>query len=212
MKITNIILVDDHPAIAYGTKTILEQNLNYRVVEILTDVSQVTDALLHHHPQIVMVDMNMPIMNGRELTSLIKSVAPRTQVIIFSGFDLMPMWNQLNRVGVSGILSKNATPQQIMRMVASVLDGETIIPIAMMQHLVFDGYSANLLQTVELTERELKIMHMIFNGMSNRQISEELIVSTRSAENYIARIYSKLGVKSRSEAIEEYRSRYLGMN
>jgi two-component system competent response regulator ComA len=203
-----IIIVDDHPAIAYGTKMILEQNSDYQVVDVISDVAHVPDAILHYHPQLMLIDMHMPGMNGRELAKVIKTISPRTQVVIFSGFDLTPMWNQLNQVGVSGIMSKNATPRQIMRMVEAILEGETVIPISLMKNLVYNQQVTELLQTIELSAREMVIMNMVCDGFTNQQIAKHLIVSTRSAENYISKIYEKLGVRTRLEAIETYRTRY----
>lgn len=208
MSVIKMIIVDDHPAIAYGTKAILEQNLNYQVVDIINSVDLVADSVILHYPQIMFVDMNLPGMNGRELTMMIKKISPRTNVIMFSGFDLIPMWNQLIQAGVSGMLSKNASPEQIMRMIGAVLDGETVIPINILNQLVFNENPTEILQTVELTEREQQIMTMISDGLSNAQIGKTLIVSTRTAENYISKIYEKLAVKTRLEAIEAYRARY----
>ena len=208
MSIIKIMIVDDHPAIAYGTKMILEQNLNYQVVDIISSVSKVTDAVLLHQPKIMFIDMNMPEMNGRELSTLIKSVAPWTNIIMFSGFDLIPMWNQLVRAGVSGILSKNASPEQIMRMVGAILNGETVVPLSMIHQLIYNENASEMIQNIELSDREQNIMRMICDGFSNQQIGKTLMVSTRTAENYISKTYEKLGVKSRIDAIEAFRLRY----
>jgi DNA-binding NarL/FixJ family response regulator len=208
MAITKIIIVDDHPAISYGTKIIIEQNLNYQVVDVIHAVNEVVDSVMRHHPQIMFVDMHMPQMNGRELTTLIKQISPRTHVVIFSGYDLIPMWNQLIQAGVSGIMSKNATPDQILRMIASIVAGETVIPVTLLNRLVYNDNASQLLQTIELTEREQSIMQMVCDGMSNQSLSQQLIVSTRTVENYLSRIYQKMGVRTRSEAIEAFKSRY----
>jgi two-component system competent response regulator ComA len=208
MSPVNIIIIDDHPAFAVGTKHILEQDADFKVVEIIHNSTKVIESILIHKPHVVLIDLNMPELSGKEVAKQIKTVLPNTQVIIFSGFDLVPMWNTLMQVGVSGILSKNCTPEQLHRMIGAVLSGDTIIPIQMLNRLVYNEDPNLLLQTVLLTDREQQIMELICAGENNQKIAAKLIVSTRSAENYIARIYEKLGVRTRAEAIDAYRSQY----
>ncbi len=208
MSAIRIIIIDDHPAIAVGTKHILEQDAQLKVVDIVHHPAQVLQSVLMHKPHIVLIDLNMPEVSGKELARQVKTALPGTQVIIFSGFDLVPMWNTLIQVGVSGILSKNCLPEQMHRMIGAVLNGDTVIPIQLLNRLVYNEDPHTLLQTVLLSEREQQIMQLICNGENNQQIAANLIVSTRSAENYIARIYEKLGVRTRAEAVEAYRAQY----
>jgi two-component system competent response regulator ComA len=208
MSIVKMIIVDDHPAIAYGTKMIIEQNLHYQVVEVIHSVHHVAEAVLAHRPQIMFIDMQLPDMNGRELTGLIKNISPRTQVVMFSGFELFPMWNQLMSAGVSGILSKSASPEQIMRMINALLSGETVIPLTLLNHLIYNENPKQLLQSIELSTKEQSIMTMVCNGMSNQQMADQISVTSRTIENYLSKIYEKLGVRTRVEAIEAFKTRY----
>lgn len=204
-ELIKVLLIEDHPAMGYGTKVILEQDPNIQVVGVAETGGKGLEMVEQYQPMIIFLDYFLPDTTGKELVTIIKEQFPHIHIVVFTGYDYMPFFHELIKIGVSGMMMKSATPKQLMRMIESIIDGETVIPLTLFWNIQLSECQR---QTdhweMELSEREKKILHMLTKGYTNTQIAHELGVSTRSVEYYLSRIYEKLNVSSRTEAVEKY--------
>jgi two-component system competent response regulator ComA len=194
-----ILIVDDHPMLSFGTKMIVEQIEHVTVVGIAETGAKGLRYAAEFTPDLVLLDYNLPDLNGSELTKQIKEQYETMHVVIFSGSDLKHMYNRLLDLNISGIIAKNSNDEQIKNMVRSIMAGQTVIPLELFNQLQLSDldYKGQL-----LTEQELLIMSMIVNGSTQEQIAETIFTSKRSVDNYSKRIYEKLGANGRLQAIQ----------
>jgi len=207
MNSFHVLIVDDHPALGYGTKMIVEQVEFATVVGIAQSGDACMELTRKHQPHLIFLDYNLPDIAGYDLAAQIRNEFPLIHIVIFTGVDYMPMLNELLELKVSGVLSKEATDDQIRNMVAAVASGQTVIPIALFHQFRLQKKG---IQPQLLTDEEVWIMTQIVKGTTNEQIAEEIHMSKRSVDNYVRKIYEKLGVTSRPQAVEkfiEYRQR-----
>ncbi|WNF38345.1 response regulator transcription factor [Bacillaceae bacterium IKA-2] len=201
-----VLLVEDHPAMGYGTKTILEQMPNIEVVGIAESGEKGIEMVEQYQPEIIFLDMNLPDKSGKEVAKIIKEKHPKKHIIIFTGYDYRPYVNDLIGIGVSGLMMKSATPKQLLRMIDCVIDGETVIPLTLFRHMqINESAEQKIVEGMKMmTKREKKVLSMIAKGNTNKGIAEEIDMSVRSIEYCITSIYEKLEVNSRAKAIEKY--------
>lgn len=205
-ELVKVLIVEDHPAMGYGTKTILEQMPNIEVVGIAESGIKGVDMVAQYQPEIIFLDMNLPDKSGKEVAKIIKEKYPKKHIIIFTAYNYVPYVNDLINIGVSGVMLKSATPKQLLRMIDSIMDGETVIPLSLFRHM---QTNESAVQGIEegmkmMTKREEKVLSMIAKGYINKKIAEEIDMSMRSVEYCITSIYEKLGVDSRAQAIKKY--------
>lgn len=203
---TSILIIDDHPAIAQGTKSLLEQSstMNVKVIEVANSGTKGLELVEKHNPHIVLLDLNIPDIKGAEIARIVKRSSPKIHIIIFTGYDYVPYLNSLIEIGVSAIISKSATPQQMRRIIEAVMDGETILPLSIYHQMRFKGSNDPVIRNLDtITQKEKHILLLVANGSTNEAIASELNVTRRTVENYLRIIYDKLGVNSRAEAVSK---------
>jgi two-component system competent response regulator ComA len=205
-KNVSVLIVDDHPAMAYGTKMLLEDIPGVRVCGIAGSGERGLELAARERPEIVFLDYNLPDVTGAEAAAELKRLLPETHIVIFSGFDLVPMYNSLLSLEISGVISKDAGEEQLKNMVRCLLEGQTALPIALFRQLSLQGEAKDQgdSKRIPLTEEEMHIMELIAQGATNEQIADDIHMSKRSVDNYVRKIYDKFGVKSRAQAIERY--------
>lgn len=201
------IIVDDHPVMLEALKTIMLSVGNIDIVATAGNGEACLRECGIHKPDLVFLDYNLPDLLGSEVARRIVQIRSSTHIVIFTGVDVMPFYNELLDIGVSGIMSKADEPSTIADMIRSILDNRTIIPISVYHQLRMQ----NSLQVPgpELTEDETEILKLIIKGETLEEIAVRIHVSKRSVDNYLRRAYEKLGARTRSQAIERFiRSRY----
>lgn len=202
----NILIVDDHPAVGEGTKAIIEQEEDMEA-NIINNIDNVSDIMKKEKYDIYLVDLYMPKVNGIELTKMILQVDPDAIIIIYTGFDLVSHYNLLIEAGVAGFISKTATPEQLITAIRCALREEVVIPLQLLKQLrrVDTAPSTNEglqnLGNITLSNKEQKILDGIARGLTNKALATELHLSQRTIEYNLTRIFSKLGVGSRTEAL-----------
>jgi two-component system competent response regulator ComA len=200
-----VLIIEDHPTMGYGTKMVLEQDENVNVVGIAENGAKGIEMINTLCPSIVFLDLNLPDNNGLEIAKMIRKLNPKIHVVIFTGYDFLPFFNRLIEAGVSGIISKNALPRQVIRMLQCIIDGETVLPLSIFRQIQLHSNENDENQwNGALSEKEKNIVLMVAKGHTNAQIANEIYMSVRSVENYLTKIYEKLGVKSRVEAVEKF--------
>ncbi|MCY9593143.1 DNA-binding response regulator [Paenibacillus chitinolyticus] len=200
-KIQHILIVDDHPAMAYGTKFILEQEENIQVVGVATTGEMGVEMMVELNPSIIFLDFHLPDLTGMEVAVKMRELNKDVQIVIFTGIDYMPILNNLLELGVCGIMSKDSSEDQIRNMMRALKEGQSVIPISLLHQMRLSHPDDDL---SSLTDEEINIMNQIVKGATNEQIADEIHMSKRSVDNYVRKIYDKFGVKSRAQAIEKF--------
>jgi two-component system, NarL family, competent response regulator ComA len=153
-------------------------------------------------PDIVFLDFNLPDQYGDELAKLIKAEHPEIHLVIFTGIDIAHLYNHLIGIEVSAIISKESSATLIKSLITILLENYTMLPIPTFHKMRI--LSSGAQPTDLLDADEIVIMSMIVNGSTNEQIAEVIRMSKRTIDNYIRKIYEKLGVKSRVQAVIKF--------
>lgn len=205
-----ILLVDDHPSVGEGTKNMIEQDPDMQVTVLMSAI-EALGLVEQEGFDVMLFDLNMPIISGIELTKRIMKVRPESRILIYTGYEISPNFNILVESGVSGVVSKTATREQLLNAIRCVLRDEAVIPVSLLRQLrrreirLNQGREEKSMEEVSINEREQEILQEVSSGSSNKDIASRLLMSQRTVEYNLTRIFEKLNVRSRSEAIVEAR-------
>lgn len=203
-----ILLVDDHPSVGEGTKSMIEQEDDMEV-NVVTSSMKALEVLKSQTFDLLMFDLNMPVINGLELTRRVMAIDQDTPIIIYTGYDITSHFNILVEVRVSGFISKTASREQLITAIRCALRGEAVIPVSLLHQLrrndarVDASGNEESLKGISIHEKEQAILQEVSRGKGNREIADILLMSQRTVEYNLTRIFGKLNVRSRSEAIFE---------
>lgn len=206
LDMINVLIVDDHPSVGHGTKTIIETETDIKA-RVVTVVNEAMEIIKNDNFEIYLIDLYMPEINGIELTKMILKVDPEARVLIYSGFDLIAHYNFLIEAGVAGLISKTATKEQLITAIRCAMRDEAVIPLQLLTQLrrINTEPSSNEgkqnLGDIALSSKEQQILDGIANGLTNKAIAIDLRMSQRTIEYHLTKIFSKLRVSSRTEAL-----------
>ena len=203
-----ILIADDHELMRSGLRAMLESQEDMEVVGEAEDGAQAVDEAVRLHPDIAIMDIRMPRLDGIEATRRLMAqgdAAPK--VLVLTTFDLDEYVYEALRAGAGGFMLKDAPPGQLAEAVRTVAAGEALLAPAVTKRLVEKFVQRPPSDTArrerfdELTDRELDVLRLITRGMSNAEIGEELYLSEATVKTHITRILSKLGVRDRVQAV-----------
>lgn len=201
-----ILLVDDHPSVGEGTRTMIEQESDMKVTVVLS-APEALDISCSEPFDLILCDLIMPGISGLELTKRLIQHDPERKIIIYSGYEIGTHFNLLVESGVSGFISKTSSREQLHHSIRCALRGEAVIPISLLKQLrrneVAISKSEVCMKDVSINEREIQLLHEVATGISNKELAVKLHVSQRNVEYQLTKIFEKLNVRSRSEAIKE---------
>lgn len=202
-----VLLADDQSILADGIKSVLSSCSDLEVVGIASDGFEALKMVDSCDPDVVLMDIRMPNMNGVIATQEIKRRRPDIKVLILTTFDDSDyILNAINN-GASGYLLKDTSSAALIDAIKNAYEGDTILPakiarrIADAARMVSSDREIRLKRAFGLSEREVEIAIMIYEGFTNKQIASALKLTDGTARNYISSIYEKMGVSSRSEAV-----------
>lgn len=207
-----LLIVDDHPVFRFGLRALLESEGEFEVVAEASSGNQAVGLAQEHKPDVVLMDITMPEMNGIEATRRILDRNPETGILIVTMVDDASIFAAL-RAGARGYLLKGAEGEETLRAIRAVARGEMILsePIAERVQQFFSGTPEQALSSFpELTPREQEVLSLIAKGLTNNAIASRLGLSPKTVRNQVSEIYSKLGVSDRAEAIVRAREAGLG--
>ncbi len=205
MKNIRVILADDHTVFRQGLKSLLSLEEDIKVVSEAANGKEAIDYAKQMHPDIIIMDINMPILNGLEATKKIKEELPKTKIIILtSQGDDKSIFN-LIEAGAEGYLLKDVAAENLVSAIRDVQQGKSILHPEVTQKLLTrfvkkDDPSKSKPQDL-LTDREVEVLKALAKGYTNQQIAEELYISQRTVQNHLHNIYNKLGINGRTEAV-----------
>ncbi len=207
-----VLIVDDQAILADGIRSVLASSDDLEVVGIAQDGFQALQEVEQKKPDVVLMDIRMPNMDGVIATQQIKKRSPETKVLILTTFDDSDYILNAINYGASGYLLKDVSASALIDAVKNAYAGDTILPtkiarrIADAARLVSTDREIKLKRRFGLSEREVGVAVMIYEGFTNKQIASALKLSDGTARNYISTIYEKLGASSRAEAVSKMKA------
>ncbi|MCD8306799.1 MAG: response regulator transcription factor [Clostridia bacterium] len=207
-----VMLVDDQMLLAEGIKAVLKTSPDLEVISIAADGEQALAMCADNRPDVVLMDIRMPNMNGVVATKKIKEFDNTIKVLILTTFDDSDYILSAINNGASGYLLKDVGAQALIDSIKNAYAGDTILPSKIAKKItdaaamVASDREYRLRNTYGFSDREVEIALMIADGFTNRQIASALKLADGTARNYISTIYLKLGADSRSEAIQKIKN------
>jgi DNA-binding NarL/FixJ family response regulator len=200
-----ILLVDDHPLVRNGLRALLSSMIEMTVVgQAATGEEAITQAA-ELQPDIILMDLHMPGLNGVEATRRIVQASPRIGILVLTMLEDDASVFAAMRAGARGYLLKGADQADVLRAISVIAHGEAIFSPSIAQRLM--QYFANMQPMLpqaafpDLTDREREILGLIALGKSNAELAEELVLSPKTVSNHVSNIFSKLQVVDRAQAV-----------
>ncbi len=201
-----IVVADDHAIVRQGTCHLLQREPDLEVVGEASDGEAAVRVIGQLRPDVAIVDIAMPKLNGIEVTRQVKKLYPSISILILTAYDDDEYIWALLEAGATGYLLKDADSREVVEAVRAVYAGESVLYPAIARK-VFSRLSSPATKVsgekaaVELSEREMEVLKRAARGMSNKDIATELSISMRTVQGHMASIFNKLGVSSRTEAV-----------
>lgn len=201
-----VVLAEDHVIVREGTREFVQREPDMEVVGEAGDGQEAVELTNKLKPNVVVMDIAMPKLNGLEATKQIKALNPATAVLILTAYDSEQYIMALLEAGAAGYLLKNVRGNQLIDAIRAVFAGESVLHPSVTRRLIdrmmFPGSKPNGARTTTpLSEREIEILKLAAKGVSNKDIAEQLFLSTRTVHSHLSNIFKKLRVASRTEAI-----------
>ncbi len=196
-----VVLADDHSVVRRGIKDFLEEAGDIHVVAEASDGQQAFDSVITHRPDVVLLDVQMPLGTGIEVTQRLRARKQAVGILMLTAFDDPPYIKAAIEAGANGYVLKSSEADEIIQAVRAVYEGKTAFQIG--QAVLSDSGKANATPQIAsaISERELDVLLLAARGLTNKAIGFQLSISDRTVQGHLANIYEKLGVSSRTEAV-----------
>ncbi|QDQ03085.1 response regulator transcription factor [Lysinibacillus fusiformis] len=196
----NILIVDDHPVVLDGTKTLLQDLVRVQI-ETEQDSAAVLSRMDMQTFQLFLIDINMKPLNGIQLSEMIKKKQQEAIILLYTGYELSDYYELLVEKKVDGLLSKLATKEQVIHTIQAALRGEILLSTDFLDFVQRRSHHQNKQQEVLLSDKEQEILQLVAQGCTNKAIASALGVTQRTVENYLSKLFVRLHVESRAEAV-----------
>jgi DNA-binding NarL/FixJ family response regulator len=200
-----VLLVDDQPLVRTGLRTLIEEEPDIAVVGDAADGAAAVKAVAELAPDVVLMDIRMPVLDGLEATRRITASGSSARIVILTTFDLDAYVFEALRAGASGFLLKDAPSDEIVRAVRITAGGEALLAPSVTRRLIerFSGHTprAEAPRLRELTEREREVLLLVAGGLSNAEIAQQLFLGETTVKTHVAHILDKLEVRDRVQAV-----------
>jgi len=207
MTTIDVLIADDQVLVRAGFRMIIETDPGLRVVSEAGDGAQAVEASLSYHPDIVLMDIRMPVLDGLAATRMIVSGPDAPRVVILTTYDLDEYVFDALLAGASGFLLKDVAPESLLAGIHTVASGDSLLSPSVTRRLieafVTDHRRPQLAPAglADLTGRELEIFRLIAAGLSNAEIAAQLYLSTTTIKTHVGRVLEKLHIRDRIQAV-----------
>lgn len=203
-----VLIADDHEMVRLGVRSLIEEDSRIEVVGEAKDGREVVELILDKHPNVILMDINMPGVNGIATTELIKKSYSYIKVLVLSVHNEVEYIKEMVRAGASGYLMKTCSKEELLEAITTVYSGNKYFDDEVMEKLESgvhadikkSAYEEKLLE--KLTKREKEILLMLANGFENSEISDKLNISVRTVETHRFNLMKKLEVNSFNKLIK----------
>ncbi len=203
-----VALVDDQAMVRAGFRMILETEADITVVGEAADGREAVDLVQRSAPDVVLMDVRMPQMDGIEATRLITSSSSPARVLILTTFDLDDYVYSALRAGASGFMLKDAPAEQLVNAVRVIASGDALLAPSVTRLLIDEVSRRPAVDAqavapglADLTDRELEVLRLIARGMSNAEIADELYLGEATVKTHVGRVLTKLDLRDRVQAV-----------
>lgn len=201
-----VVIADDQSLVRTGFRAILSHEPDIDVVGEAGDGRQAVEQARLHRPDVVLMDVRMPVMDGLEATRVLTASGSRTRVLILTTFDLDEYVYAALRGGASGFLLKDAPADQLLTAIRVIAAGEALIAPSVTRRLIAEFAhrpqpTDRAAQLEPLTSREREVLGLLARGMSNSEIAAALFLGEATVKTHVARVLSKLGLRDRVQAV-----------
>ena len=197
--VISVLIADDHPFVRHGLRTYLETLDDMEVVGEASDGVEAVELAGQVLPDVVLMDLVMPELDGVEATRRIRVASPATKVIALTSFDDDQKVFPAIKAGAAGYLLKDVRPADLADAVRKASRGEALLAPSVAARLMQE-VSGERTASAGLTERELEVLRLIARGMSNKLIAHELVVSEKTVKTHVSNILAKLHLADRTQA------------
>lgn len=200
--VIRVLLADDHVVVRAGIRKFLEQSPDIQVIGEASNGQEACTLLEQLKPDVAVLDIQMPLMSGIEVTRWIRSHRLSTGILVLTAYDDEPYVQAVLQAGANGYVLKTAEPTEIVEGVRDVFHGKSVLDATLTQKLIakLSGKSGNAM-IEPLTDRELEILTLTAKGFTNKAIGVQLSISDRTVQNHLANVFQKLNAESRTEAV-----------
>ncbi|MEW2414566.1 response regulator transcription factor [Streptomyces sp. NPDC046866] len=200
-----VLLVDDEPLVRAGLRAVLDAQPDIEVVGEAADGAAVIPLVRRLRPDVVAMDVRMPLLDGIEATkAVLKSIDEPPKILVVTTFENDEYVYRALRAGADGFLLKRARPSEIVHAVRLVAEGETLLFPTAVRSLAAEYGSSGArarLERAALTEREEAVLRLMARGLTNAEIAAEMFVGTETVKSHVSAVLSKLGARDRTQAV-----------
>src|SRR6202046_32077 len=193
-KIIKVLIVDDHPVVRFGLRTMLETEENIQVTGMAGSAKEALLEVQRQKPDVVLMDLRMPEMEGSEAIAELRRIQPDIRILVLTNYEADEDIFRALQAGAMGYLIKSTPQEEIVRAVEMVHENKRCVP---------PNIAQRLLETIgreELSQRELEVLKLVASGLTNKEIAQRLFISDKTARNHVASCLVKLGATDRTEA------------
>ena len=206
MSAVRILVADDQPLVRAGIRRVIDADQNLSVVGEAADGHEAVALTRALHPDVVLMDIRMPILDGIEATRRLVDDGTAARIIVLTTFGLDEYVLGALRAGASGFILKEAPPEEILDAIHVVASGDALIAPAVTRAVIDElgrtPVRAELVARLdELTRREREVLELLARGLSNAEIANELVVGEGTVKTHVAHVLAKLGVRDRVQAV-----------
>lgn len=197
-----VMIADDHSMIREGLKQLLELEGDYQVIEEACDGVECLEKLANTTPDILLLDINMPNMNGLEVLQKMKEKRMKVKVLVLTVHNEVEYLLKAVDIGINGYLLKDSESAELKKAILTVVNGEDYIQpslIPLLNAKMIDRNKDNV-KIESLTRREMDVLKLLAVGMYNKEVAEKLNISERTVKNHVSNIFKKIGVTDRTQA------------
>jgi DNA-binding NarL/FixJ family response regulator len=203
---TRIMLVDDHPLLRQALRYVLEKQRDFEVIAEASDGEEAVKLATRLNPDVVIMDISMPKLNGLEATRQIKANCPMIGILVLTVHDDNEHILSILQAGAGGYLTKSVYGDEVINTIRALTSGETVLSPPVSQQILKYAFQHitkpwSLDASDKLTNRELEILRLLAKGISNKDIALRMGLSLRTVKGYVGDLFLKLNVASRTEAV-----------